>query len=346
MQQLLETILNQAVADGFFPAAAGAVGVGDQVLGMHAAGRLWLPDGPQCTLDTRFDMASLTKVMATTPVALLAIQQGRLTLDDTIGRYLDAPRDRAGITVRQLMTHTSGINPHILLNEACKNPEDAVSVILNLPLEGAAGIPRYSCLGFIVLGKMLEALYQQPLDRLAQDMVFGTLGMADTGFCPTGGNFAATEVDPATGQPLIGVVHDENARFLGGVSANAGLFSTVGDTARFASMLASGGGGLLFPATLKAAIYNRTPGQDSHRGLGFHLGGTEGCYLGELLPACAFGHTGFTGTSIAVDPTTGFFTVLLTNRVHPSRENERHLRFRRTTHNRLYAAFSQTSQHN
>lgn len=344
MQTLLETILNQAIDAGLFPAAAAAVGCGDRVLAAHTAGRLWLHDGPPVTVDTRFDMASCTKVMVPTLLALMAMEQGTLTLDDTIGRFLPAPRNRAGITVRQLLTHTSGINPHVLLEEYTKDPADVARVILDLPLEGPAGIPRYSCLGFIVLGKMLETVYGRPLDYLARELIFAPLGMADSGYCPEGGNIAATEVDPDTGQALVGVVHDENARFMGGVSANAGLFSTLGDTARFSAMLASGGAGLISPAALQAAIINRTPGQESHRGLGFHLGGTEGCFLGDLLPPSSFGHTGFTGTSIAVDPTTGFYAVLLTNRVHPTRQNERHLRFRRAAHNRLYAAFRQQSR--
>ncbi len=340
MQTLLESLLHQGIASGAFAGVVAAVGRGEALLAQAAAGRLWLADGPEVCLDTRFDMASCTKVMAPTMVALLALEEGRLTLDDTVGRYLPAPENRGDITLRQLLTHTSGIMPHVLLEERCEGPEQAVQAILSLPLEGDPGIPRYSCLGFIVLGKMLEAAYQSPLDQLARDKVFGPLGMKHTGYCPEGNNIAATEADPKTGRPLVGVVHDENARFLGGVSANAGLFSTLGDTVLFTRMLALGGQGLLSPATLQAAIFNRTPGQDSHRGLGFHLGGTEGNFLGDVMPPCSFGHTGFTGTSIAVDPTTGYFAVLLTNRVHPTRENVLHLRFRRAFHNQLYAAFS------
>lgn len=139
-------------------------------------------------------------------------------------------------------------------------------------------------------------------------------------------------------------MHDENARFLGGVSANAGVFSDIRDCARYASMLACGGKGYLAPATLRAAIRNYTPGHDAHRGLGFHVAGLPGEFFGDLFPAPSFGHTGFTGTSLVVDPESGVFAVLLSNRVHPSRENARHLRFRRRFHNAVYAALSRDAR--
>lgn len=342
MQELIQSLLQSGVEEGCFPAAAAAVGRGPVVYARAAMGRLWLPDGPPPTLDTRWDLASLTKILTATPVALLAIEQGRLTLDDTIGRFLPAPADRAGITVRQLMTHTSGIMPHVLLQEqpGC-TPQTVVDTILSLPLEGEAGIPRYSCLGYIVLGRMLEALYGQPLDVLAHDMVFEPLGMHNACFNPRGGNIAATEMDPAMGKPFMGTVHDENARFMGGVSANAGLFADLDGCVHYAQMLAQSGLGLLSPAMLRKAIHNYTPGHDVHRGLGFHLGGTEGNFMGDLFPVDSFGHTGFTGTSIAADPHSGLWAVLLTNRVHPTRDNEKHLRFRRRFHNAVYAAYSQ-----
>jgi len=341
MQELLQSLLQTGLEEGCFPAAAAAVGRGAEVYVRHAAGRLWLPDGPHANLVTRWDLASLTKILAPTPLALLAIEQGRLTLDDTLGRFFPAPASHSGITIRQLMTHTSGITPHVLLElqPGC-TPDTVVDTVLALPLEGEAGIPRYSCLGYIVLGRILEQVYGQPLDVLARQFVFDPLGMTHAEFNPPGENIAATEVNPLTGEFLIGVVHDENARFLGGISANAGLFGDLNDCARFAQMLAQQGEGLLSPATMRKATLNYTPGHDVHRGLGFHLGGTEGNYLGDLFPENSFGHTGFTGTSIAVDPQSGLWAVLLTNRVHPTRDNEKHLRFRRRFHNAIYAAYS------
>lgn len=333
--EFLPSLLSDAVTAGCFPSAVAAVGIRDQTLYTCAAG--------EADLDTRYDMASLTKIMATTMLALRALEDGLLTLGDTLSDYFVAPEDKAGITVLQLMTHTGGFAPTFLLSAQTDDPGDAAGCILRHPLDTPPGAaPGYSCLGFILLGKILESLYGAPLDQLAQAHIFGPLGLRHTGFTPSGSNIAPTEPDPLTGAFLCGSVHDENARFLGGVAGNAGLFSDIHDTIRFAMMLASGGGGFLSPAVLQKAITNHTPGCDTHRGLGFHLGGTPLHFLGDLFPASAYGHTGFTGTSLAIDPQSGLFAILLTNRVHPSRANTRHLRFRRVFHNRIYATFSQT----
>jgi CubicO group peptidase (beta-lactamase class C family) len=328
------------IAGGVFPSAAAAVGIGDEPPFLHAAGRLALPAGDQANLATRYDMASVTKLMAAAMLALLALEAGTLTLEDPLSMFFDAPRDKAGITIGQLLAHTGGITPHFLLEDACAGPEDAVRAILDRALDGAPGdMPRYSCMGYILLGKILESVYGQPLDKAADAHVFGPLGMARTGYCPKGGNIAATEAAAGTGIPWQGIVHDENARFLGGISGNAGVFSDIRDCALFAAMLARGGAPLLAPATLRAAVLDRTPAFSSHRGLGFQLSGGVS-FLGDLFPAAAFGHTGFTGTSIAVDPGTGLYAVLLTNRVHPTRHNDGITRFRRAFHNRIFAAVS------
>ena len=339
MQTILENLINRGLAEGAFPSAAAAAGIKGDVLAAYCAGPTRIPDGAPVNAHTLYDMASLTKILAPTMIALRAIEEGRLTLDDTVGRFFDAPADKRDISVRQLMTHTGGFTPAFSLRAEAADPSDAVRAILAHPLEGAPGVPRYSCMGYILFAKMLEKLYAQPLDALAASMVFSPLGMTETGYLPASGSIAATEIDRRTGKLICGVVHDENARFLGGVSGNAGVFSSLTDMIRFTSMLAKNGDGYLSPATLAMAIRNRTPGCESHRGLGFHLGGVEQNYLGDMFPPESFGHTGFTGTSIAVDPHTGFYVVLLTNRVHPTRENNAVLRFRRAFHNALYAAY-------
>lgn len=329
----LQPLLASAVSDGAFPAAVAAVGMGSGAPVLAAAGA--------ADLDTRFDMASMSKILSPTMLALRALEEGMLTLADPLSRFFDAPQDKAGITVLQLMTHTGGFEPAFWLFEETEDPDDAAGCILRHPLAAAPdGVPRYSCMGYILLGKILERVYAMPLDKLAGARVFAPLGMARTGYNPAGGNIAPTEVDPATGIAWQGVVHDENARFLRGVSANAGVFSDIRDCCRYAAMLATGGGGFLAPATLRRAITNHTPGQEAHRGLGFHLGGTPGSFMGDLFPAASFGHTGFTGTSLVIDPGSGLYVVLLTNRVHPERTNEQLFRFRRALHNRVYAAAS------
>ena len=339
IQKILDPLLQKGLDEGTFPSVAAAVGIKDELVYTHWLGSTSLENGTPVNAYTRYDMASLTKILAPTMIALRAIEEGLLTLDDTVGRFFDAPADKNDITVRMLMTHTSGITPAFDLSSEAASPDDAVRAILEHPLDGTPGdMPRYSCMGYILFAKMLEKLYAKPLDVLAKEMVFEPLHMKNTGYLPKGGNIAATEINRRTGELIQGVVHDENARFMGGVSGNAGIFSDLEDMISFTEMLALNGNGFISKNTLAVAIRNRTPGFDVHRGLGFHLGGTEQNYLGDLFPPESFGHTGFTGTSIAVDPHTGLYVILLTNRVHPTRENMKLMRFRRAFHNAAYSA--------
>ena len=239
------------------------------------------------------------------------------------------------------MTHTGGFTPTFRLDLALQDPADALQAILDHPLDYApGGGPSYSCMGYIVLGKLLEAVYGKPLNVLAKERVFDPLGMSSTCYCPEGGNIASTELDAATGKLWTGVVHDENARFLRGISGNAGVFSNIHDMIRFAQMLSQEGNGYLSPATLKTAVRCQEEGGGVRRGIGFHLAGTPENYMGEIMPPTSFGHTGFTGTSLAIDPESGFFVILLSNRVCPTRDNHRLFSFRRRLHNALYAAYA------
>ena len=215
--------------------------------------------------------------------------------------------------------------------------------LLSVPLEHAPGTQVvYSCMGFILLGKMLERISGKTLDVLAREEVFGPLGMAHTGYHPLdagtdySANTAYTERNPLTGEWLIGQVHDENARFLGGVSGNAGVFSDLRDSIRFARMLAGrgvlGGKTYLPRCIFDASIRNYTPGLEENRGLGFQLANGWYSCSGQFFPQAGFGHNGFTGPHIFVDPGSGLWTVLLLNRVHPTRENAEHLRVRRILH--------------
>ena len=345
MQKLLDSLLNQGLEQGCYPGAVAACGCRGQVCAISCTGKI-SQDGPLTDRHTRYDMASLSKVLGPTMIALRAIEAGDLTLCDTLGMYFeDAPEDKRAITIRQLMTHSAGFEPAFWLSEEAETPEDALACLMAHPLAYAPGTDvRYSCMGYITLGKLLEKLYGQPLDVLAKERVFDPLGMIRTGYCPEGGNIAATEVDKETGAAWQGIVHDENARFLRGVSANAGVFSDIDDMIAFAKMLACGGGGYLSPSMLRTAIRCHAETADVRRGLGFHLAGTPQNYMGDLFPASSFGHTGFTGTSLAVDPESGFWVILLANRVHPTRENLRLMRFRRAMHNILHAEFSRGAE--
>lgn len=324
-------LVQQGLDNGAYPSACLSVGVRGDVCVRRTFG--------PARETTLYDIASLSKIVSTTMLAFRFLEDGRLRLYDTLEQFFPAPGDKKDITVLQLMTHTSGLPAHFYLSEKTNAPDGAARAILAQPLEHAPGaLPVYSCMGYILLGRILEQLGGQSIDLLAQEYVFGPLGLAHTTYRPVG-DIAPTERDPATGELLCGVVHDENARFLQGLSGNAGVFSDLCDMTRFTQMLAQGGRlpdgtQFLSPATLRAALVNRTPGPGHEfRGLGFNLAGSPANFLGDLMSPRAYGHTGFTGTSIAVDPDTGLFVVLLTNRVCPTRENAKLIRMRSLIHN-------------
>ena len=340
MQKILDALLEEGLREGCYPGAVAACGNAEQVFAISCTGKI-SENGPDVNTQTRYDMASLSKIIGPTMLALRAIEDGDLTLWDRLDRFFpDCPEEKKPITIRHLMTHTAGFAPAFWLSEEAQSPEDALRVLLEHPLDTPVGAEvHYSCMGYITLGKILETVYGKPLDVLARERVFEPLGMRNTCYSPENKeNIAATEVDKETGIAWQGVVHDENARFLRGVSANAGVFSDIGDMIKLAQMLARGGDGYLSGAMLKKAISFQAGDENVRRGLGFHLAGTPENYMGDLLPQTAFGHTGFTGTSLAIDPETGFFVILLANRVHPTRENLKLFRFRRRMHNMLYAA--------
>lgn len=332
-------LILQGLEQGAYPSAALAIGIGSRVYRKEVYG--------SCGEHTLFDMASITKILSPTMVAFRFLEEGLIRLYDTISVFFpDAPEDKKDITILQLMTHTSGIPDHFYISDSTDDPADAVKVILNHPLEQApGGDPIYTCMGYIVLGKILEQVGGAPLDVLAEKYVFGPLGMTHTGYHPTG-HIAPTEMDPETGKLLCGVVHDENARFLKGISANAGVFSDLEDMILFSKMLACGGrtedgAAYLSPAMLSRALINHTPNSKGEfRGLGFNLARSPFNFLGDLLSPRTFGHTGFTGTSFAVDPDTGLWVVLLTNRVCPTRANTKMIRIRSLVHNAVAAEAS------
>ena len=339
MQIILENRLKKGIEDGCFPSAAAAAGVRDRVLAKAFIGDAPLPGDAPVNEHTRYDMASLSKILGPTMIALRAIEDGELRLDERVGDFFpDAPDDKKDITVFMLMTHTGGFHPSFRMDRMGIAPEQVLATILNEPLTEKPGVrPIYTCMGYILFAKMLEKRFGAPLNVLAEDRVFAPLGMTETGYCPPPGTVcAATEVDPESGKPWIGVVHDENARFQGGVSGNAGVFMPLCDGIRFASMLGKMGDGFLRRETLENAIHNYTPGQDVHRGLGFQIAGSPDCFFSSAVPDRCFGHTGFTGTSLMVEPETGFWVLLLTNRVYPTRDSAALFPFRRALHADLW----------
>lgn len=349
-------VVERFVQEGRIPGAVALVGLRDQVYGPRAYGWAAIePERRPMEAGTLFDLASLTKVVATAAVAWRLLDEGVIRLDDPVRAFLpeygaeDRGASRAWkdqVTLRHLLTHTSGIAAWEPLYKVTGTPEDRMRRLLRYPLQHRPGDHVvYSCLGFILLGRILAVVTGRPLDQLARAMVFEPLGMKETGFCPpesARARAAATEYAPDLGHILVGIVHDENARALGGVAGNAGLFSTAVDLARFAQEVLQalrGEEALWSQAVMQLATRSLTPGLEEERGLGWMVsGGQPFSSAGDLFSPRSFGHTGFTGTSLWVDPERELFAVLLTNRVHPSRENRAHLRLRPLFHNAVAAA--------
>ena len=326
-----------AVIDGFldqgaFPGAALAVGYRGELVHARAYGKLsYDSDAPPVTLETRYDLASLTKVIATTTMAMILVDQERLRLDHPVQAFL--PRftgaGKHAVTVRHLLTHASGVDWWAPLYEEMTEKAPYLERIQSMDLVYEPGArTMYSDLGVILLGEILERVAGESIDAFVEREVFAPLGMHATGFRPASATWKAiapTENDPWRGRVLRGEVHDENAHALGGVAPHAGLFGTAIDLARFAQMMLNGGilehRRIVSRPTVDA--FTRRAGiVDSTRALGWDTKSARGSSAGSLFSPNSYGHTGYTGTSLWIDPQRQLFVVLLTNRVHPSRENK------------------------
>jgi CubicO group peptidase (beta-lactamase class C family) len=319
------------IAAGAAPGAVLAVSVNGQRF-IHGTGRLGLNDATVPDRSTLYDMASLTKVVALTTLSMMAVEEGKLDLDTPVVRYLpDFARGtgpKASVTVRDLLLHDSGLPAHRRLWEETVVREGAILRSITSDLNRAPGEQMvYSDIGAITLTAILERLYQQRIDALFAEKVSKPLAMTRSRFLPPRGwrgSIAPTEQDPWRGRMLRGEVHDENTGRLAGVSGHAGLFSTADDVLRFSEWALAGArgeqvAGPLQPPRLFAewTLVQDHP-EGSSRALGWDTPSGRSS-AGTIMSARSFGHTGFTGTSIWIDPPRRTIIVLLTNRVHPTR---------------------------
>jgi CubicO group peptidase (beta-lactamase class C family) len=350
-------VIEKAIAEKAFPGATLAVGYKDKVA-LHAFGKLsYDKKSPLVNLQTMYDVASLTKVIVTTTLVEKLVEgdfKSPLNLDAPIERYLPewtAGRDPQGlewrhkVTVRHLMTHTSGLPPFKEYWRTSKGKEDTLRMIFAEPLEYEPGTKMiYSDLGIILMAEIIERLTGCKLDDLAREYIFEPLLMKNTMYKPPKKLWQAiapTEVDTGWRKRLVqGEVHDENAYAIGGVSGHAGVFSTAPDLAAFCQMLLNGGvyrhERILRRATIAQFIVPQ-PLSGNTRTLGWVVP-TEGSSSGHYFSAHSFGHTGFTGTSIWIDPDRQLFVVLLTNRVNPTRENHKIAEVRPAVHDAVMQA--------
>jgi CubicO group peptidase (beta-lactamase class C family) len=320
-------LIDGAVCDGVVPGAVLAAGLrGAEPLLLHVAGDAQHDDAAKrpMTAGTVFDLASLTKVVATMPCLLHLAGRGEVGLDEPARRYLSAftGPGKDEVTVRHLLAHTSGLPDQRRYYRYLTDAGAVRAAALAEPLVARPGTTVcYSDVGFIVLGELAAAVAGCGLDDLVREVVCAPLGLKATRYRPPGhwaDRIAATEV--VRGTAKVGVVHDENAETLGGIAGHAGLFGTVADLARFAAAWAGDGS---LPAGLRAeALACQTEGLGGRRGLGWGLRHDRWDNMGDGWPASGAGHTGFTGTSLSVDPRSGLWAVLLTNAVHFGRGPE------------------------
>jgi len=364
----VDSVLLAAVDAGATPGATLAVGRHGRLVRLRGYGWLDPASDRLASPATLYDVASLTKVIGTTTAIMLLEQDGRLALDDRVVRHLPGwdrgdPR-KARVTVRDLLLHQSGLaagRPWYRQRTGVEAYREALYDEALLAAPGERTV--YSDLGAITLGLVVEAAGGSSLDRFLEERVFAPLGMDDTGFLPDPSllpRVAPTELDTLwRGVHLHGVVHDENADAMGGVAGHAGVFSTAFDLAVFADLMLRGGvappcrpaAGSGLPCTRErpdslrvlrpdlVASYTRRHGPESSRGLGWDT--PEGrSSAGDYFGAASFGHTGFTGTSIWIDPDLDLYVVLLTNRVNPTRANSAHIALRRAVHDAVARAIT------
>lgn len=363
-------LIDEAVEAGTIPGAVLLAGLGtEQPLLQHVAGDAQHDRAARrpMTADTIFDLASLSKIVATAPCVLRLIAAGQLGLDDRAARYLPefTGPGKDQVTIRQLLTHTAGLPDAGRYFERLREPEQVRAAALAEPLIWAPGSTFcYSDIGFITLGELCAAVGGQSLDALAAELVFAPLGMTGTGYRPApalADRIAATE--PVNGVAKVGVVHDEDAEALGGVAGHAGVFGTAADLARYAAAWADPGSepaaalrlpGWLVTEALRCqtdgVAAEMPPGRllppekaslPGRRGLGWGLRGDRWDNMGERWPQSGAGHTGFTGTCLSIDRPSGLWLVLLTNAVHFGRGPEHAAApLRRRVHDMVAAALA------
>jgi uncharacterized protein YbbC (DUF1343 family)/CubicO group peptidase (beta-lactamase class C family) len=330
-------LVDAAIGRHELPGAVVLVGRGDSVVYHAAFGRRALEPSPEpMTEDTIFDVASLTKVVATTTSVMQLVEQGRIGLNDAVAQYIPGfGRYRKNtITIRHLLTHTSGLRPDLELEVEFHGADEAIRrAIEEVPTAAPGERFVYSDINFFLLGDIVRRVAGERLDQYASRHIFEPLGMKDTMFLPGAAlrsRIAPTEkcqtLEWPCGKPdvpfLRGVVHDPTARRMEGVAGHAGLFSTAADLSRFCRMLLGGGrlgaAAILAPATVQRMTSPSTPlGMHDVRGLGWDIDSSFSANRGELFPIGSYGHTGFTGTSLWLDPATKTYVVFLSNRVHP-----------------------------
>jgi uncharacterized protein YbbC (DUF1343 family) len=326
----IDGVVTESIANHELPGSVVLIGHRGKVAFRKAYGnRAVEPFSEPMTVDTVFDVASLTKVVATTTSVMILIEEGKLLLSDPVVRFIPefaaGGGDRAKVTIEHLLTHRAGFPPDDPLELYTGTPDEIFARKFKQPLVSAPGARFvYSDVGYEVLGEVVRRVSGERLDRFAEDRIFRPLGMTDTTFLPLRGRLSASRIAPTEKRGdhwMRGEVHDPRAYAVGGVAGHAGLFSTAADLAKFCQMVLDGGrlgrARILSPAGIEAVTRPRFYGDGDVRGLGWDIATGYSRNRGDLFPPGSFGHTGFTGTSLWIDPSSDTYVVFLSNRVHP-----------------------------
>jgi serine-type D-Ala-D-Ala carboxypeptidase len=324
----ISALVNDEISKGSFPGAVVLVGQDKRVLFEQAFGhQVTEPNQVSMHTDTVFDLASMTKPLATGAAVMILMDQGRLRPDDHVSQYLPAfaCAGKEEVQIRHLLTHSSGL-PAYTNAQALEDqhggpcPTEVINEICSFESMNEPGETfRYSCLGYITLAQIVQQISAQSIHAFTQENIFAPLGMRHTRFRPPDawqGNIAATEI--VDGQVLRGSVHDPLARLRDGMSGNAGLFSTAGDVAIFCNMLLQQGKVKRKTILSKEAVALMTCAQSHGRAFGLDLNSSYAWIKGDYASEQAFCHSGYTGTSVVCDPASGVYVIILTNRAHPN----------------------------
>lgn len=339
-------VLREGIENHAFPGAAVAITLNREIIELRGFGRLtYDASDPEVTGETIFDIASLTKVMAATPMAMVLYEQGALDLDAPVAAIVPefgCEGQRGEVTVRHLLSHSSGLPAYEKLFEKAKSRADVIAAACRLPLESAPGERvNYSDVGFIILGQVLEHVATEAIDDFCIREIFGPLGMTRTGYRPPTEwreQIPPTEDDRTFRRRIIqGEVHDENAFVMAGISAHAGLFASAADVAKFALWMLNDGKPIVRAATVRLFTSPQHVQTGYARALGWDRV-SQPSSSGKFFSESAYGHLGYTGTSLWIDPERQLSVTLVTNRTWPHRESQAIKQVRPAFHDAVMSA--------
>ena len=342
----IESLIKKAIKKKVFPGCTALIYYRENIIFDKGFGNFdYNKNSKKINKKTIYDLASLTKVIASVTALMILKDKGEIELDEKVNHYLQEFKGKYKdqIKIRNLLSHTSGLPPWKPLFEISSDKKSLLENLYQIPLEFIPGTNAdYSDLGFILLGEIIERITLRKLDKYCYDMIFKPLGMKNTLFCPPDNkkkNIPPTEECSFRGRIIKGEVHDENAFVMGGVSGHAGLFSNTNDIAKFCRMILNFGDyknkNLINSDTVKEFTNRAIEIPDCKWTLGWRKYMGKGDIVGDYFSDSSFGHLGYTGTSIWIDPAEELFIILLTNRVHPTRKNKKISEFRPIFHNEI-----------